>query len=180
MTLTDIANVALESLGADSINSIDQESATARKIKRVLFSVIDDVQIIRNWSCLLNIGKLERASKEMIGGEYKYVAPKNLLNIVSQNAQWRRVGRYIMSSSPNLIVEYTASNYQPEQWCKNLQGAVIAKLKAEIVGAIVGNRDLIAHTIQLAEHDINRYMMNDINSSKNVVRQKESSWFSGV
>lgn len=181
MTLTDIANVALESLGAESINNLDQDdSAMARKIKRVLYAVIDDIQTIRNWSCLMKQDKLVKASKDPdANGEFKYNAPKNLLNVVSQNARWRRLGNYMLSESPALEIEYTQSNYDPSEWCKNLQGAVISKLKADIVGSIVGNRDLTMLTIQKSEVDIKRYMMNDINASKSIIVQKQSSWWIG-
>jgi hypothetical protein len=177
MNLTDIANISLESIGGDSINSIDENTATARKIKRMVYMVIDDVSTMRNWGCLIKREKLTLAKEE--NGVYKFNLPNNVLNIIngSPDHNWKREGDYIYANSPEMYITYTESCYEPSKWCKNLRGAVISKLKAESVMAIVGNRDLAVSTIQLAERDINRYIMNDIYASNEAHIQKASTWY---
>ena len=62
MTLTDIANVALEDLSEKAINSIDGEDSVSRKVKRKIFLTIDTVSARRNWVCLRKEIKTSRQS----------------------------------------------------------------------------------------------------------------------
>lgn len=182
MTLTDIANRALEAVGGDAINNIEDDTATARKIRRALYCAIDDVQSMRNWGCLSRKGELVLAAEPSeTECEFKFIAPKNLIAIVETfpPTRFERIGGFIYAEVSKLSARWIVSNYEPMTWCKNLQGAVIAKLKAEIVLPVVGNERFATQTIQLAERDIARYIMNDISASKDKLSQHQSTWFEG-
>lgn len=181
MTLTEIANRAIEAVGGDAINNIEDDNATARKVRRALLCSIDDIQGLRNWGCLSRKEKLVLAQPEPLDGQYKFIAPKNLIKIIETFPQVRfeRIGDFIYTSVSELVARFTVSSYDPSKWCKNLQGAVIAKLKAEIVLPIVGNERYAAQTFQLSERDISRYIMNDIAASRDNLSQKHTTWFKG-
>lgn len=179
MTLTDIANIALESVGGDAINNIDEDTSTARKVKRALKMAISDVAAMRNWVCLQKEMTLTRSIGTSFNGEYKFNAPKNLINIIESSAEFRKEGDFILSRAPELAIRCTILSDNPMTWCANLQGAVIAKLKSMIVASIVGNFELSAQTIQLAERDIARYLTNDISNETPRHIQKRSTWYSG-
>lgn len=166
MTLTDIANIALEDMGAKAIGNIDGDDANARKVKRRMTLTISEVCSLRNWACLIKIVKLSRIENEKTSdGFYKYNAPRGVLKII-EPLMCRIEGDAILSPFEKLTVKATIFDDNPDHWDANLTGAVLAQLKADIAFMILGDANMAAQIKQLAARDIQRYIKNDIYRSR--------------
>nr|DAR29697.1 MAG TPA: tail tubular protein [Caudoviricetes sp.] len=179
MTLTDIANIALEDLGEKPINSIDGEDSVARKVKRKIFLTVETVCARRNWVCLRK--EIELTRKVFDGeGEYAYNRPNGLLSIIESNAPYTQAGDTIYSPSESLRIKCTVKSYRPNDWDVLLRNSIIAQLKYDIALSISGNADVASQMFQLANMEIRRNMLNDAYNEKNRIVQKESDWFSEI
>ncbi len=166
MTLTDIANIALEDIGAKAIGNIDGDDVYARKIKRRLPHAILEVSNRRNWSCLVKTVELSRIEYEKsFEGLNKFNAPRGLLKII-EPTMCRIEGDTILYPHENLTIKATILQENPDCWDANLTGAILAQLKADIAFMIKGDANLAGQIKQLAARDIERYMRNDIYRSR--------------
>ena len=179
MTLTDLANIVLEDLGQKAIGNIDGEDFNARRMKRRIYNSIQTVAKKRNWICLQTDIQLTQAAGKGVCGEYKYIPPKNLINIIASTADWKRSGDYILSASPELTIRCTILTFEPDQWSVNLQNAVIAQLKQDMTFAITGDAQLAGQVYQLAERAMKTAIMDDALDEKCRRVQKRTSWFNG-
>lgn len=168
MTLTDIANVALEEIGAKSIGNIDGDESNARKVKRRLPLTIADVASKHNWSCLVRDVKLYRIDEpQPEGGLYKFNRPKWMFKIIEPRFGVSVEGDYILSSTEELTVKCTICDEDSAKWDSCFLLSVIAQLKADICFMVVGDAQLALNLKQLAEIDIRRYMRQDSFAKKN-------------
>ena len=166
MTLTDIANIALEDIGAKAIGNIDGDDVNARKIKRRLPNTIAEVCNLRNWSCLVKTIKLSNIEcGRSFKGFYKFNAPRGLLKIIAPSMCMIE-GDIILAPFENLEIKATILDDNPEHWDTNLTGAILAQLKGDIAFMILGDANLAAQIKQLAARDIQRFIKNDIYRSR--------------
>lgn len=177
MTLTDIANVALEDLFEKAINSIDGEDSVSRKVKRKIFLTIDTVSARRNWVCLRKEINLTRKVGKSENGEYRYIRPNGLLNIIDSSAPYTQVGDTIYSPAESLYIKCTVKSYNPEEWDILFRNSVIAQLKYDIALSITGNADIAQQMFQLSNMEIRRNMLDDAYNEKNRVVQKSATWY---
>ncbi len=166
MTLTDIANIALEDLGAKAIGSIDGDDVNARKVKRRLFHTISEICNKRNWSCLVKTIELSRIDGDKsYEGLSRFNAPRGLLKII-EPTMCRIESDVILAPYETLAIKATILDDNPDHWDINLTGAILAQLKADIAFMIKGDANLAGQIKQLATRDIERYMRNDIYRSQ--------------
>lgn len=166
MTLTDIANIALEDIGAKAISSIDGDDVNARKIKRRLSITISDVSSKRNWSCLIKRVELSRVDgQKSFEGLNRFNAPRGLIQIISPE-MCRIEGDVILSPFEKLTIKATILEDNPDKWDANLTGAILAQLKADITFMIIGDAELARQLKQLAKIEIEKYIQNDYYSAK--------------
>ena len=176
MTLTDIANIALEDIGAKTINSIDADDVNARKIKRRLSFVVKSVAKKRNWVYLRRRIKLTLCEEDNC--RYKYHTPNGLVNIISATGDWERQGKYIVSPDANLEIKCTVITLEPNDWGVNLQNAIIAELKKQMAFTLTGDANLANQAYQMAERTIREVSMLDALDEKNK-KEASASWFNG-
>lgn len=165
MTITDIANVALEEIGAKAIGNIDGDDVFARKIKRRLPLTIAEVSAKRDWSCLVQEIELSRIEEKASDGSSKFNLPRNVLKILSPR-ECRIEGDFVLFREDNLTVKCTLYEDNPDKWNIYLQLAIIAQLKADICFTVTGDAQLALNLKNLARTDIERYMKNDIIQSR--------------
>ena len=166
MTLTDLANLALEDIGARAIGNIDGDEVNARKIKRRLPNTIVEICSLRDWSCLVKTMKLSRVDEERtIEGFYKFNAPRGLLKIIEPK-MCRLESDVVLSPFKDLTIKATTLEENPDYWDSNLTGAILAKLKSDIAFMILGDANLALQIKQLAELEIQRFIKNDIYRSR--------------
>ena len=177
MTLTDIANIALEDIGAKPIGNIDGDDVMERKLKRRIYCSIDTVSKRRNWVCLRREISLTRRVGMSASGEYSFVAPKGMLNIMRSSYPYRREGDNLYSADENLRVQCTVVSYLPSEWSINLRNAVIAQLKRDIVAPISGDPNLAAQVYQISEREIQEAMLSDSYDEQERRVQRHTTWF---
>lgn len=174
MTLTDIANLALESIGHKAISSIDSNDFEAQRIKRHIYNTIDKVASQRNWICLGRCIDLVVSSKTA-DGRTRFLLPKNLMSI-SSRYPGKRFGLEIVAHCEAISIECFIASYDPNEWEINFKNAVLAQLVADITLPITGDAKLALSFRQLAEVEIGRYMRNDIFNEKPRHIQNNTSW----
>lgn len=162
MTLTDIANVALEEIGAKPIGNIDGDDVNARKIKRRLPLSIAEVAAMRNWSCLVKRVPLSRRNDKSVGGRAVYNKPRNLLKVLEPEYGVNIESDYILAPEGTTELTCTIADDNPDNWNVYFRLAVIAQLKCDIAFTIMGDPNSAMALRQLAERDIQRYMKQDM------------------
>ena len=169
MTLTEIANLAIVGLNAKAINSIDGDEVNARKAKLLLPVVIENVSSAHAWSCLRRTVKLTHAAEKSEDGRYKFLQPKNLLKIlrIFPEGVFEREGGHILSDSETLSVRCTICSFDPNDWDVMLRKAIVSQLKAELAAIIVGDANLAANYMQIAQKDLRDAMSEDIFNQRN-------------
>ena len=179
MTLTDIANLVLEDLGARSIASIDSDDFDAQRIKRRIYTTIDEVATLRKWICLRRTEKLVKSSSNEV--ESRFLLPNGLVEIIDTfpMCDYRREGREIIAGVQELTIKCTIISYNPNDWDVNFKGAVMSKLGADLAMMITKNAQLAAQKKQLANLEIPRYIGNDIYAEKPRRVQEYPHWFNG-
>ena len=165
MTLTDIANIALEDIGAKAISSIDGDDVLARKIKRRLPITISEVSNKRNWSCLLKTMLCSRVEGKSFDGRNLFNKPRGLLKIVAP-ALVSIEGDYIVHHNESLKIKASIISENPDEWDENLRGAILSQLKADIAFLATGDIKLAGQLKQMAEREIQHYMRNDFYKTK--------------
>ena len=160
MTLTDIANIALEDIGAKPIGNIDGDDTLARKLKRRLPITISEVSQKRTWSCLVRTLSLARAIGKNLDGRSQFHCPRGLLKIHSPEGCIVE-GKYILFYGDTLTVKCSVISENPNEWDENLRGAILAQLRADIAYMATGDTQLAAQLRQIAIRDVEHYMRND-------------------
>ena len=177
MTLTDIANIALEDIGAKAIGNIDGDDVLARKIKRRIFNSIESVSKIRNWTHLRQAIKLERTAEKTDDGWYQFNIPKGLLNVIWSSGRWVFNDGYILSPDERLKIICTIASFEPDKWGINLQNAVIAQLKKDMALSITNNPQIATTVFQMADIAIRNSMLHDAFDEKNKTVDECATWF---
>ena len=179
MTLTDIANIALEDIGQKVIGNIDGDDFNSRRLKNRIFKTIETVQKRRNWVHLRKELKLALSAEKAANGFYKFILPKNLLNVISSSSPYKREHDFLISGFPDLRIYCTIASFNPDEWGINLTNAVIAQIKKDIVYPMSGDLQLANQVYLLAEKDIRSAILDDAYDEKNKVITQTGSWFNG-
>ncbi len=178
MTLTDIANIALEDIGAKAIGNIDGDDVNARKVKRKILLSIETVSARRNWCCLRKEIKLTRmAEDDSETGWHKFNRPNGMMCVISSSAPFKAMGEFILCPEDELKVLCVIVSYNPDEWDVLLRNSIIAQLKYDIAISVTGNGELATTMLQLADLEIKQNMLHDAYNEKNRVIQRRSDWF---
>ena len=169
MTLTDIANIALESLSERAISSIDDEGDDlAVRLKRNIFHSISEVERSHHWTCLCKTEKLVRQGT-LPTGERLFIKPSDFAGIIESypNTSWRLEGKNIVAPLDDLCILYTRKSFNPDDWDEYLRGAVISRFRADIALNVSGDSKIAQLAYQQAQIEIPRYIRNDIYGRRN-------------
>ena len=179
MTLTDIANLVLEDLGARAIPSLDSDDFDAQRVKRRIYTTIDEVATLRKWTRLRKTVKLVKASEDEFGSHF--LLPNGLVEIIETfpHCDYRPEGKELIASFPELAIKCTIISYNPNDWCVNLRGAIISKLGADLAMMITKDPQLAMQRKQLANLDIPRYIGNDIYADEEYRVKYKPMWHDG-
>ena len=180
MTLTDIANVALEDLGGKPISSIDGDDFDAQRLKRRIKSTIDDVAAMRKWTCLRRTAILPMSAKGDF--ENRFLLPNGLVEIIMVNpcCQWRIEGRELISSEQEMEILCTVISYNPDDWNVHFKAAVLAKFGADIAFMVSNNAQLAAQKKQLAQMEIAQCISRDFYAEMPRQEQTGITWWNEV
>lgn len=140
-TFTDIANLALKSIGAVSIESIDANSTHAKAINGVIDEVVRQVQIEIHWPELLNVQELVQLPGTFgdIGGAYQYQLPEDFLQVVEMTDDcplWELIDNTLITPATSAKIIYKRYIEDVTKWSGELTECIYKKLAAEIAMAV--------------------------------------------
>lgn len=160
MTSTvDIANYALNSLGANNISSFEENSKPARLINQRFDSVRDSVFRSHPWNCLLRRAELAKESDSpAFGYANQFVLPTNpyCLRVLEfsngtlsypQDNMFNNTGgpvfviegRKLLSDEGVAKIKYVARVTDPQEYDANLIDTLAAAIAFEVSYAITGS-----------------------------------------
>lgn len=138
-SVVEIANRALEAIGADPITSLDDESKPARLCRRLYPQLRDE--IIRNhpWNCAAARDALPAlATAPAWGFAFAYELPVDCIRVwrvqgATVDTDWRVEGRTIATNLPApLRIEYGRRVEDPAQLDALLVSVIVARLAMEL------------------------------------------------
>lgn len=191
----DIANYALNNLGASNISSLDENSKAARIVNQRYEAVRDAVFRAHPWNCLINRAELAQESDApAFGYAYQYALPTNPFclrvlefsngtlsypqdNMTSNTGGPVYVieGRKLLTDEGTARIKYIARITDPQQYDASLVETIAARLSVEICYAITGSTSMVQIQTALYEAKINEARFND--ATEGATQRLEASDF---
>lgn len=142
-----LCNRFLTRIGANSILSMDEETKEARICKANFEYLRDDVNSAHAWGFATKRVELAQSTTAPVfGAAYAYGLPTDLLGFVTEynelqgiDAPYRIEGVYLVTNAPFVKIEYVARVTDLNQWSMLAREALIARMQAELTGAITGS-----------------------------------------
>lgn len=149
-TFTDVANLALKSLGAVPIQSIDATDTHSQRINGVIDEVVRQVQSEISWPELLDIQLLVMLPDNFGDSNtiFRYQLPEDFLSVVEIDSgfDWEIFDGVLVTSATEVKLIYKAYNQDVTKWSAEMLEMVYKKLASEI--AMPATQDL--NTAQMA------------------------------
>jgi len=191
----DIANFALNNLGASNISTLDENSKAARVVNQRYESVRDAVFRAHPWNCLINRASLaQETTTPAFGYTYQYALPTDPFclrvlefsngtlsypqdNITNNTGGPVFVieGRKLLTDEGTAKIKYIGRVTDTEQYDASLVEALAARLAAEICYAITGSTSMVQIQTSLYEAKINEARFND--ATEGATQRLEASDF---
>lgn len=145
--LTDIANLALNSLGEGVIQDIEDETGdTEIVMRRALSEVIRQVQLMIHWPELIKTSTPTQASEMFDATRYRYNLPSTLLEIVKvlgstgyDIEEWEIIEGKLVTSATNISIHYKFSTEEVSKWSDRMTEVIYRKLAVECCMQITNN-----------------------------------------
>ena len=175
MTSTvDIANYALNTLGASNISAFDENSKPARIVNQRYASVRNTVFRAHPWNCLIRRTELAKETDTpTFGYAYQYALPTNpyclrVLEFSNGTLSYPQDNMFSNTGGPVFVIEgrklltdegtakikYVAEITDPQEYDANLIEALAARLAMEICYAITGSTSMIQMTASLYDEKL--------------------------
>jgi hypothetical protein len=191
----DIANYALNNLGASNISSLDENSKAARIVNQRYEAVRDAVFRAHPWNCLIQRAQLaQETDAPAFGYTYQYALPTNPYclrvlefsngtlsypqdNITNNSGGPVFVieGRKLLTDEAVARIKYIGRITDPQQYDASLVEALSARLAAEVCYAITGSTSMVQIQTSLYEAKINEARFND--ATEGATQRLEASDF---
>jgi len=146
----DIANSALNNIGASNINSLTEDSVAARICNQRYVFVRDAVFRAHPWNCLIRRASLAQNSTAPDWQyAYAYSLPTDpyclrIANIEDLSTDYKVEGRTIATDNSTMKIVYVARITDPNEYDVLLMETIAARLAADIVYALTNNNTLTA------------------------------------
>jgi|TARA_R100001463_G_scaffold8396_1_gene25745 hypothetical protein len=173
-SIVDIANYALNTLGATNITTLDENSKAARIINQRYESVRDTVFRAHPWNCLLRRAELAKESTapefgyanqyalptdpfclrvlEFSNGTLSY--PQDNMTSNSGGPVFVIEGRKLLTDEGIAKIKYVGRVTDPQQYEANLTETLAAKLAMEIAYALTGSNSIVQLTASLYDQKL--------------------------
>ena len=191
----DIANYALNNLGASNISSLDENSKAARIVNQRYEAVRDAVFRAHPWNCLIQRAQLaQETDTPAFGYSYQYALPTNPFclrvlefsngtlsypqdNITNNSGGPVFVieGRKLLTDEGTARIKYIGRVTDTQQYDASLVEALAARLAAEVCYAITGSTSMVQIQTSLYEAKINEARFND--ATEGATQRLEASDF---
>lgn len=155
----DIANYALNIIGASNISALDENSKAARLVNQRYESIRDAVFRSHPWNCLIRRAELGQESQAPIFGyAYQYTLPTDpfclrVLEFSNGSLSYPQdnmtnnsggpvfmiEGRKLLTDEGTARIKYVGRVTDPQQYDSLLIEALAARLAAEIAYAVTGS-----------------------------------------
>ena len=149
-TDVDIANSALNNLGASNINSLTEDSVAARICNQRYAFVRDAVFRAHPWNCLITRASLAQNSTAPTWQyTYAFSLPTDpyclrVLRVEDLYTDYKVEGRTIASDNSTMKIKYIGRVTDPNEYDMLLIECLSARLAADIAYAITNNNTLTA------------------------------------
>lgn len=158
-TFTDIANLALKSIGALPIQSIDANDTHSQRINGVIDEVVRQVQNEISWPELLNVQLLVRLPDTFadIESVFRYQLPEDFLSaveILGTSIHWEIFDGVLVTASTEPTLIYKSYNPDVTKWSAEMSEMIYKKLAAEI--AMPTTQDLNVSQISMQKFELCR------------------------
>jgi hypothetical protein len=191
----DIANFALNNLGASNISSLDENSKAARIVNQRYDAVRDAVFRAHPWNCLVHRAELaQETDAPAFGYAKQYALPTNpfclrvleftngTLSYPQDNMQSNSggpvyviEGRKLLTDEGTAKIKFIGRVTDPQQYDASLVEALSARLAAEICYAITGSTTMVQIQTSLYEAKITEARFND--ATEGATQRLEASDF---
>ncbi len=191
----DIANFALNNLGASNISSLDENSKAARIVNQRYESVRDAVFRAHPWNCLMQRSQLAQDTEAPAYGYAKqYSLPADPFclrvlefstgtlsypqdNITSNTGGPVFVieGRKLLTDENSAQIKYIGRITDPQQYDASLIEALAARLAAEVCYAVTGSTSMVQIQTSLYEAKMTEARFND--ATEGATQRLEASDF---
>lgn len=191
----DIANYALNSLGASNISSFTENSKAARIVNQRYEGVRDAVFRAHPWNCLIRRAELaQETTPPAFGYANQYALPTDPFclrvlefsngtlsypqdNILSNSGGPVFVieGRKLLTDEGVARIKYVGRITDPQQYDASLTEALSARLAAEICYAITGSTSMVQMQTAMYDAKINEARFND--ATEGATQRLEASDF---
>ena len=155
-TFTDIANLALKSLGAVSIQSIDANDTHSQRINGVIDEVVRQVQNEISWPELLNVQLLVRLPDSFanLDGVFRYQLPEDFLSVVEilgTDIYWEIFDGVLVTSETEPKLIYKSYNPDVTKWSPEMTELIYKKLASEIAMPVTQDLNISQMSMQKFE-----------------------------
>ena len=153
----DIANSALNNIGASTINSLTEDSVAARIVNQRYTFVRDAVFRAHPWNCLVRRASLAQNSTAPTWGyTYAYNLPTDpyclrVLRLEKLYLDYKVEGRTIVSDEQTMKIKFIARVTDPNEYDTLLIESIAARLAADICYGITNSNALVANMVALDE-----------------------------
>jgi len=154
-TFTDVANLALKSIGAVPIQSIDANDSHSQRINGVVDEVVRQVQNEISWPELLNVQLLVKLPDNFSDSDalLRYQLPEDFLSAVEINSRvdWEIFDGVLVTVALDPILIYKAYNPDVTKWSAEMTEMIYKKLAAELCPSASQDLNLAQLTMQKFE-----------------------------
>ena len=153
----DIANSALNMIGASNITSLTEDSVAARIMNQRYEFVRDAVFRSHPWNCLVRRASLAQNSTAPTWGyTFAYNLPTDpfclrVLRLEKLDLDYKVEGRTIVSNEQTMKIKYVARVTDPNEYDTLLSETISARLAADTCYSITNSNSLVASMYSLYE-----------------------------
>jgi hypothetical protein len=177
----DIANYALNLLGASNISSFDENSKAGRLVNQFYEGTRDSVFRSHPWNCLIRRAELaQETDTPAFGYAYQYALPTNPYclrvlefsngtlsypqdNMTSNSGGpvFAIEGRKLLTDEGTVKIKYVAKITDPQEYDVSLTQVIAARLAANIGYAITGSNSIVQMMYAKYDEEIKEARLND-------------------
>ena len=182
----DIANSALNLLGASTISAFTDDSKNARLINQRYEPVRNRVFRSHAWNCLHKRVQLaQNSTAPVVEYTYAYALPSDCLRVlkihngttdsIASNIDYKLEGRNIVTDEGTVFIIYIALDTDPNNYDTYLQESISHQLAADLAYAVTNNATLAEKYMTRADERLREARF--IDATENSLGTIESSEF---
>ena len=185
-SVVDIANSALNLLGASTITALTDDSKNARLCNQRYEPVRNRIFRSHSWNCLTKRVQLAQDSTApVVEFSYAYTLPSDCLRVlkihtgtadsITDDIDYKVEGRKIKTNEGTVYLVYIALSTDPNEYDVYLQEAISSALAADIAYAITNNATLANNYQAVADERLREARF--IDATENSLGTVESNEF---